>query len=91
MEKLNSLKPLISRNEELYISKGAKKENALAPEGKSCLPEKINMRVTTSQYEIYLISGQNPHLLSQNVFLQRIIYSVDRENIHWNKQQFCVR
>ena len=53
--------------EELYICKGAKKENALASE-KSCRPEKINMRVTTSQYEIYLISGQNSHLLSQNVF-----------------------
>ena len=39
-------KPLISRNEELYISNGAKKENALASEGKSCLPKKINMRVS---------------------------------------------
>ena len=28
--KLNNLKSLISRNEELYISKEAKKENALA-------------------------------------------------------------
>ena len=32
LEKLNNLKPLISRNEELYISKEAKKENALASE-----------------------------------------------------------
>ena len=39
--------------EELYICKGAKKENALASE-KSCRPE--------------IISGQNSHLLSQNVF-----------------------
>ena len=70
MEKLNNLKPLISRNEELYISKEAKKENALASVGKSCRPEKINMRVTTSQYEVHLISGQNSHLPSQNVFLQ---------------------
>ena len=40
------------------------------------------MRVTTSQCEIYLISCQNSHLLSQNVFLQRIIYptEADREN-----------
>ena len=29
---LNNLKPLISRNEELYISKEANKENALASE-----------------------------------------------------------
>ena len=90
MEKLNNLKPLISRNEELYISKGAKKENALASEGKSCLPEKINTRVTTSQYEIYLISGQNSHLLSQNVFLQSIIYSTEKI-IHWNKRHVSMR
>ena len=57
MEKLNNLKPLISRNEELYISKETKNENARASEGKSCRPEKINMRVKTSQYEKYLISG----------------------------------
>ena len=48
MEKLNSLKTLISHSEELYISKEAKKENSLALVGKSCGPEKINMRVTTS-------------------------------------------
>ena len=52
MEKLNNLKPRL--DEELYISKEAKKENALASVGKSCRSEKINMRVTTSQYEIYL-------------------------------------
>ena len=34
LEKLNNLKPLFSRNEELNISKEAK-ENALASEGKS--------------------------------------------------------
>ena len=28
-------------------------QNALASEGQSCRPEKINMRVTTSQYEIF--------------------------------------
>ena len=53
MEKLNNLKALISLNEELYISKEAKKENALTSVGKSYRPEKINMRVTTSQYEIH--------------------------------------
>ena len=78
MEKLNNLKPLISRNEELYISKEAKKENALASVGKLCRPEKFNMRVTTSQYEIYLISGQNSHLHCQNVFLQSVIYSTKK-------------
>ena len=90
MEKENNLKPLISRNEELDISKGAKKENGLASEGKSCRLEKINMRVTTCQYEIYLISGQNSRSLSQNVFLQSIIYSKEK-TIHWNKQHFCIR
>ena len=78
LEKLNNLKPLINRNEELYISKEAEKENALSPVGKSCRPEKINLRVTTSQYEIYLISGQNSHLPSQNVFLQSVIYSTKK-------------
>ena len=84
MEKLNNLKPLISRNEELYISKEAKKENALASERKSYRPEKINMRVTTSQYEKHLISDQNAPLLSQNVFLQSIIYPT-KKTIHWRK------
>ena len=78
MEKINNLTPSFIKfsrheNEELYISKEVK-ENALASEGKSCQPEKNNrsnnMRATTPQYEI---SGKN-HLLSQNVFLQRIIY-----------------
>ena len=78
LEKLNNQKPLISRNEELYISTEAKKENALASVGKSCRLEKINMRITTSQYEIYLISGQNSHLPSQNVFRQSVIYSTKK-------------
>ena len=56
-----------------------------------CRPEKINMRVTTSQYEIYLIlSSQNSHLRSQNVFLQSIIYSTEK-TIHWNKRHVCMR
>ena len=46
--------------------KEAKKENALASEGKSCRPEKINMRVTTSQYEIYYISSQNKFTFVQS-------------------------
>ena len=84
MEKLNNLKPLISRNEERYISKEAKKENTLASEGKSCRPEKIDMRVTTSHaitIYIFEISGQNSHLLSQNVFLQSIIYPT-KKTVH---------
>ena len=56
--------------------------------GKSCRPEKINMRVTTSQYEIYLISGQNSHLPSQNVFLQSVIYSTKKTIIlAWGKSR----
>ena len=38
--------------------------------------------VTTSQYEI---SGKNSHLLSQNVFLQSIIYPSEK-TIYWNKR-----
>ena len=45
------------------------------------------MRVTTSQYKI---SGKNSHLLSQNVFLQSIIYPSEK-TIHWNKQHFGMR
>ena len=56
--------------------------------GKSCRPEKINMRVTTSQYEIYLISGQNSHLHSQNVFRQSVIYSTKKTIIlAWGKSR----
>ena len=50
----------------------------------------INRRVTTSQFEIYLISDQNSHLLSQNVFFQSIIYPTEK-TIHWNKQHFGMR
>ena len=72
----------------LTFLKEAKKENALASEGKSCRPEKINMRVTTSQYEIYLISSQNSHLFSQNVFLQSIIYPTKKRIIlAWGKSR----
>ena len=89
---LNNLKPLISRNEELYISNKANKENALASEGKSCRPQKNRMHVTTSQYDIhvYSISGQNSHLLSQNVFLRGILNYSKEKSIHWNKQHFCM-
>ena len=89
---LNNLKPLISRNEELYISKEANKENALASEGKSYRPQKISTHVTTSQYDIrvYSISGQNSHLHSQNVFLQGIKNYSTEKSIYWNKQHFCM-
>ena len=49
MEKLNNLKPLISRNEELYISKEAKKENALASVGKSWRPDRGTQREYSSK------------------------------------------
>ena len=39
------------------------------------------MRVTTSQYKI---SRKNSHLLSQNVFLQSIIYPSEK-TIHWHE------
>ena len=42
------------------------------------------MRVTTSQYEN---KRQKSHLLSQNVFLQSIIYPSEKK-IHWKKQHF---
>ena len=79
---LNNLKPLISRNEELYISNEANKENALASEGKSCRPQKNRMHVTTSQYDIhvYSISGQNSHLLLKSkCFPPRHIKLLERE------------
>ena len=41
------------------------------------------MRVTTFQ----LTKRQKSHLLSQNVFLQSIIYPSEKK-IHWNKQHF---
>ena len=48
LEKLNNLKPLISRNDQLYISKEAKKENAFASEGKWAIPENIHMQPQTA-------------------------------------------
>ena len=61
--------------------KEAKKENALASEGKSCRPEKISMRVTTSQYDTHLFD-------SQNVFLQSIIYPTKKTIIlAWGKSR----
>ena len=39
LEKFSKLKPFISHNEEVYISKEVKGKNALASEGKSCRPE----------------------------------------------------
>ena len=45
------------------------------------------MCVMISQYKI---RGNNSHLLSQNVFVQSIIYQSE-ETIHWNKQHFGMR
>ena len=44
----------------------------------------MNMRVT------YEIRGKNSHLLSQDGFLQSIIYPSEK-TIHWNKQHFGMR
>ena len=65
MEKLNNVKSLINRNDELYISRGAKKENALASVGKLCRPETINMRVTTSQYERHFFLLRFKYILAE--------------------------
>ena len=68
---LNNLKPLFSRNKELYISKEVK-ENALSseimPTRKDNKPQKINMHITTSQYEI---SDKN-HISSVKTFFLTI-------------------
>ena len=70
------------------FQKRTKKKMLLHQGGKSCRSEKINMHVTTSQYEIYLISDQNSHLSSQNVFLQSVIYSTKKTVIlAWGKSR----
>ena len=79
MEKLNNLKTLISRNEELFISKEAKKENALTSEGKSCRPEKINMRVTTSQSE-YIFNKRPKFTFAQSKRFLPKCNLLDKEN-----------
>ena len=54
MEKIKQPKTLIKPQEQLYVSKEVK-ENALASEGKNKQkPQKIDMRVTPSQYETIL-------------------------------------
>ena len=69
--KLRRLKPLLSHNEELYISE-AVKENALASEGKSCRQE---TKTTENQYarqtSRHKISGKN-HICSVKTFSSRI-------------------
>ena len=45
------------------------------------------MCVMISQYKI---SSKNSHLLSQNVFVQSIIYQSEKTIIHWNKQHFAI-
>ena len=47
-------------------------------------PQKVNMRVTTSQFEI---SGKNH--IGQNVFLPSVIYPSEKKN--WNKRLFGMR
>ena len=45
-------------------------------------PQKVNIRVTTSQFEI---SGKNH--ISQNVFPPSVIYPSEKKKKFWNKQQ----
>ena len=45
------------------------------------------MCVMISQYKK---SGKNSHVLSQNVFVQSIIYQSEK-TIHWNKQHFGMK
>ena len=71
LEKLSKLKPLISHNEELYISKEVKEKMLLRQrtnyaDQKQC-PQEINMHVTTSQFEI---SSKN-HIWSVKTFSSR--------------------
>ena len=79
LEKLNNLKPLFSRNEELNISKEVK-ENAFASEGKSSRPETI---MAENQYACHDLwnKRQKSNFLSQKVFLQSIIYSSEKKII----------
>ena len=91
LEKLNNLKPLISCNEELYITKEEKKENALASEGKSCRPEKINIHVMTSEFEIYFNNERPKFTFAQSKCFPPKYNLPDKENnsleqaVFWNE------
>ena len=65
--------------------KEAEKENALASEHKSCQPEKINMRVTTSQYEIYLILASKIHICSVKTFSSKALSTRQRKQLFWHE------
>ena len=81
-----STKVFFSCNEEVYVSKEViKKMLSTRIKGKvmptSNKLQKINMHVTTSQYETS--SKNNVHLLSRN--------QPTREKNHWRKQHFGTR
>ena len=83
MEKIEP-KSLFRRNEEVYVSK-EDKENSTRIRGQIMptrnKPQKINKRVTTSQYKT---NGKiNAYLFNHNL--------PAGEKIHWNKQHFGTR
>ena len=71
LEKISNLKPLFSRSEELYFSKEVKEKMLLRQRANYAeqkqWPQEINMRVTTSQFEI---SSKN-HIWSVKTFSSR--------------------
>ena len=82
-EKLNNPKPLFSRIEELYRQKRSKK---------MLLHQRVNHADNNNRRKLICVSRhkrQKSHLLSQNVFLQSIIYPSGKKN-YWNKQHFSM-
>ena len=71
--------------------KRPKKENALASARGKIVPTRENHYSACHNFSVwnifFKISDQNSHLLSQNVFLQSIIYPT-KKIVHWNKQHF---
>ena len=73
-----NVKPLFSRNKEIYVSKEVK-ENALASEGKSCQQETITAE---NQYACHILSVWN----------KRQEHNLPaREKIHWDRKHFGMR
>ena len=94
LEKLSKLKPLISRNEELYISKEVKDKMLLHQRANHADQKQWPQKIT--EYACHDLSvwnkRQESHLISQNVFLQSIIYpSEKKKKKYWNKQHFGMR
>ena len=81
LEKLNKLKSLISRNEELYISKEVKDKMLLHQRVNHADQKQWPQKIT--EYACHDLSvwnkRQESHLISQNVFLQSIIYPSEKK------------